>query len=143
MTKKQAYLKAWHAAHPRYASEHGAAYYAAHREDAKRKQRQYTAEHRAENKANCSRYYATHRAEAAWRNMHVRCNKPTGRNAAYAHVNVCERWTGAKGLENFLEDMGPCPENKTLSRYRDLGDYKPGNCAWHTREQQEAENRRR
>jgi hypothetical protein len=44
-------------------------------------------------------------------------------------------------FSDFLEDMGERPKGTTLSRFRDTGDYEPGNCAWHTKTQQEKERR--
>jgi hypothetical protein len=53
-------------------------------------------------------------------------------------VTVCDRW---RTFENFLADMGERPEGTTLSRFGDVGDYEPLNCAWHTWAQQRAEPR--
>ena len=46
-----------------------------------------------------------------------------------AGVSICDRWTD---FRNFLTDMGPRPESKTLGRILDRGDYEPGNCFWMT-----------
>jgi 5-methylcytosine-specific restriction endonuclease McrA len=42
-------------------------------------------------------------------------------------------------FENFAADMGPRPKGTSLSRFRDIGNYSPSNCAWHTKAQQLAE----
>ena len=55
-------------------------------------------------------------------------------------ITVCERWLK---FENFLEDMGECPEGLTIDRYPDPnGNYEPGNTRWATPKQQ-ANNTRR
>lgn len=52
-------------------------------------------------------------------------------------VSVCRRWRGRCGFTRFLVDMGPRPPGKSLDRFPDRdGDYRPGNCRWATRVQQ-------
>jgi len=48
-------------------------------------------------------------------------------------ITVCHRW---HRFEGFLADMGPCPDELTLDRINNDGDYEPGNCHWTTWEQQ-------
>jgi hypothetical protein len=48
-------------------------------------------------------------------------------------ITVCGRW---HRFEDFLADMGPCPDDLTLDRINNDGGYEPGNCRWTTREQQ-------
>jgi hypothetical protein len=48
-------------------------------------------------------------------------------------ITVCFRW---RRFENFLADMGPCPDDLTLDRINNEGDYEPSNCRWTTWEQQ-------
>lgn len=56
-----------------------------------------------------------------------------------AGVRVCERW---RSFENFLADMGPCPDGLTIEREdNDLG-YEPNNCRWATWKEQRANQRR-
>lgn len=49
-------------------------------------------------------------------------------------IRVCDRWLHS--YENFLADMGVCPEGLTLDRIDASGDYEPGNCRWATWAQQ-------
>ena len=80
-----------------------------------------------------------------WQGMKNRCYNKNCRS--YKHyggrgVKVCDRWLGAKGFDNFLEDMGKKPSSKhSLDRINTNGDYCPKNCRWATWEEQE-NNRR-
>lgn len=59
-------------------------------------------------------------------------------------VKVSRRWTGKKGFENFLADVGakPMPRHLySMGRYLDIGNYEPGNCSWMSRTDQGAERR--
>jgi hypothetical protein len=79
----------------------------------------------------------------SWRCMIARCTNPN-QNRFYkyggAGVEVCDRWLK---FDNFLADMGERPEGTTLSRFGDVGNYEPGNCAWHTWPQQGLERQKK
>ena len=143
MTKAEYYLK-----NRERILEQQAKYREAHRKEINTRKRtfqsKYNAAHRSDiNKKKQSEYNPSHRAEIAWQNMHQRAENKDGNNHAYANVKVCARWSGPKGKECFVKDMGQPPKGTSLSRFGDIGNYKPSNCAWHTWKQQGIEKRKK
>lgn len=100
----------------------------------------------ASDKANLSHGHArnntTTRAYSCWRSMRQRCLNPN--NAYFEYyggrgITICQRWQD--DFENFIEDMGCPPPNRSIDRIRVNGHYEKNNCRWATKKQQQ-NNRR-
>ena len=79
-----------------------------------------------------SRTLGRSRTWRAWVDMRARCDYPSKQNYKWyggKSVGYCERWLS---FNNFLEDMGECPEGLELDRIDPTGNYEPGNCRWVT-----------
>lgn len=73
----------------------------------------------------------------SWQSMRQRCTNKNARaykNYGGRGIRVCERWLNS--FDNFLEDMGERPEDKTLGRINNDGSYTSKNCRWESPAQQ-------
>lgn len=71
------------------------------------------------------------REYSAWLNMKNRCylpSKPDYSRYGALGITVCDRWLSS--FENFLSDMGICPEGYSIDRINFSGNYEPSNCRW-------------
>lgn len=69
-----------------------------------------------------------------WCSAKARCFNP--KTMRYPHyggrgITMCAEWRDS--FEQFLSDMGKCPEGMELDRIDTNGDYEPGNCRWISR----------
>lgn len=92
-----------------------------------RKTKKYRTRQRAAN----ARYHTPTRI--SWEGMRERCSytaHPAYDRYGGRGITACSRW---ESFENFLADMGPRPQGKTLDRVNPDGNYAPSNCRWATR----------
>lgn len=77
------------------------------------------------------------RTYRSWGHMKSRClNKSNDRYHQYGGrgISICESWIDS--FENFLNDMGECPDNYSIGRINNDGNYCKENCRWETNKQQ-------
>ena len=76
-----------------------------------------------------------------WASMIQRCENPKNprfKDYGGRGIKVCKKW---HSFENFYEDVGDKPENRSLDRSDNDGNYQPENCKWSTSKEQ-AQNSR-
>ena len=67
-----------------------------------------------------------------WQMMRQRCenkNAPDFHRYGGRGIKVCSRWAS---FENFYNDMGVRPNDRTLDRINNNGNYESDNCKWAT-----------
>jgi hypothetical protein len=77
----------------------------------------------------------------SWKAMRERCNNPRKDNYHLyggRGITVCPEWNS---YPQFLADMGPRPDEKTLGRLDGNGNYCKENCAWQTLSEQNSNRR--
>ena len=88
------------------------------------------------NKGNFRHGYYGTLTYKSWSCMKYRCQNP--KIKLYKNISHCPRWDQ---FENFLADMGECPNGYSLDRIDGKGGYTKENCRWADRSTQ-AENRK-
>lgn len=83
-----------------------------------------------------------------WDHMLQRCYNKNADGYSYyggIGVTVCDRWNPAAGgsFENFYEDMGDRPANKSLNRVSGATVYSKTTCEWATKSLQSYDTHRR
>lgn len=102
---------------------------------------------RVDNARSAKRHGAARRGRKgrtyqAWIAMRTRCRntrQPGWVNYGGRGIGIAPEWDS---YEQFLADMGECPEGMTLERRDSEGDYEPSNCCWATRAEQNRNTRR-
>ncbi len=81
------------------------------------------------------------RTYKTWQAMMARCYNSSAKSFAdygARGITVCPAW---HKFEGFLASMGERPEDTTLDRSNNLGNYEPENCRWATRTEQNRNTR--
>ncbi len=80
----------------------------------------------------------------SWKCMKARCLNPKSKYYSYyggSGVVVCDRWL--ESFENFLEDMGECPQDTSLNRVKGSKVYSKETCEWATKSVQGFDQKKR
>lgn len=78
---------------------------------------------------------------SSWNAMKQRCNNPKApgyKDYGGRGVTYSKDW---ETFEGFYEGMGERPLGTTLDRIDTDGNYRPGNCRWSTKEEQQRNQR--
>lgn len=76
-----------------------------------------------------------------WNSIQQRCFNPKHIGFKYyggRGITVCNKWRKFTG---FYSDMGDAPDDLTIDRINNDGNYEPGNCRWTDRTTQESNKR--
>ena len=89
------------------------------------------------NKARATHGGCGSRTYVIYNTMKTRClNEKSSNFKVYGGrgIKICDRWVNS--YENFRNDMGECPQGKSLDRIDTDGNYDPSNCRWVSQKEQ-------
>lgn len=70
-----------------------------------------------------------------WKSMNDRCKHPTGKNAKYAGISVCQEWKDFKAFKAWATKHG-YRDGLSIDRINPNGNYEPSNCRFITMTEQ-------